>query len=467
MSRQKLAHWLRLVRQPSLIRRLLLSQMLGLAVLWGLVTTAMLHDAQDNEDLLRMDAVYTVVATIASNLADDPVRRQQTLDAFTTALHASYGDGVLVPQLFVWQEGRSIYHSAALLPGLRPAQTDHIGHLQAGGGTLRARTVAPLPGNIQVTLVMPGLPAAALGFHSRGFYLMPLAISLPLLALPAFFSLRVALRPWQAVADEITARRPGDLDALQSAPPHRELRPLVDSVNALLAQARVSLQRERNLVADAAHELRTPLAALRVNVEALSTQAFAVAERELLGNLLRCNERATRVVSQLLQLMRSEAEPRHEMCSLLCLYALAQDRLTVLDAFARTRRIELELLCEGEPPFQVRGSEETFTSLIDNLVENAIKYSPTGSTVCVRLARAGPQVQMHVIDSGPGIPQALHERVFDRFYRLPTTTQSGSGLGLTIARAAAERHGGKVALSSPSEGGLEVIVHIPLAVEHG
>lgn len=453
--------WLRRMRQPSLIRRLLLAQTVGLALLWAFITTLMLHDAQDGEDLLRMDSIYEVAATIASTLANDPEGRQQTLNVFTKALQSAYGDGVIVPQIFVWQGDSLVYHSMALPSASRPATTDQITQIQAADGSmLRARTVAHPSGGIRVAIATPGLPTTLVSFHSHGFYLMPLFISLPFLALPAFFSLRMALRPWQRVADEIAARKPGDLQALRSSPPHYELRPLVESVNALLAQARSSLQRERNLTADAAHELRTPLAALHVNAEALLERTSAAEERELLDNLLRCNERVTRVVSQLLQLMRSEAAPTQQPLQTLCLYALAQDRLSVLDALAQKRQIDVELLASGDPPFGVAGSMEAFTSLIDNLVENAIKYSPLASTVSLHLSRSAHHVELRVKDSGPGIPPSLHERVFDRFYRAPNASQSGSGLGLTIARAAAQRHGGRISLSTPPEGGLEVLVQL-------
>lgn len=465
MMRERLAQWLRLVRQPSLIRRLLLAQMLCLAALWALATTLMLHDAQDNDDLLRMDSIFALAASITHHQASTPDSRQQTLHAFTKALQESYGEGVVVPQLFVWQGEELIYHSAAPPPDLRPAHTDQVVHIQSGGEILRTRTVAFASGSLRITLVLPGLPTTLLSFHSHGFYLMPLFVSLPFLALPAFVSLRVALRPWQGVADEITARQPGDLRALSASPPHRELRPLIDSVNALLAQVRVSLQRERNLTADAAHELRTPLAALHVNAEALAAQTTSPADRELLDNLLRCNERAARVVSQLLHLMRSEVEPVQALNRTLCLHALAQDRLAVLDALAQARRIEVELIADGEPPFELEGNEEALTSLIDNLVENAIKYSPVGGAVSVRVARSGECLELQVSDNGPGIAQALRERVFDRFYRLPTASQSGSGLGLTIARAAVQRHAGSISLATGCSGGLRVIVRLPGATQ--
>jgi two-component system sensor histidine kinase QseC len=127
---------------------------------------------------------------------------------------------------------------------------------------------------------------------NRGFYLLPLLISLPFLVIPAWLSVRLALRPWRQVTRETSERGPADMTPLSYVPPHKELQPLVQSINSLLQRVRDSTSRERSLIADAAHELRTPLAAMRVNVEALKEQSTDEGQRELMGNLLRSNDRA-------------------------------------------------------------------------------------------------------------------------------------------------------------------------------
>jgi len=222
------------------------------------------------------------------------------------------------------------------------------------------------------------------------------------------------MRPWRKVAQEVAARGPQDLRPLAFKPPHGELAALVDNINALLQRVDASAARERSFIADATHELRTPLAAMRVNVEALQGQAHDARQQELLDGILNSGNRAARLVGQLLQLTRSEVQagagelPRRQ-----ALDTLLQDRLAALSGLAQAGDIELEL--QASVSLSVPGQRESLVSLIDNLVENAIKYSPRGSSVTVSLHAERGQAVLHVADQGPGIAPALYARVFDRF----------------------------------------------------
>jgi signal transduction histidine kinase len=138
-----------------------------------------------------------------------------------------------------------------------------------------------------------------------------------------------------------------------------------------------------------------------------------------------------------------------------------QDRLAMIEDLARARGVELEL--DGEGPVPVLGERESLASMVDNLINNAIKYSPGNGTVRVRVAREGDRAVLTVADQGPGIPPALRERVFDRFFRNPDQTQSGSGLGLAIVKSVIDRHGGDVVLDEALGGGLRARVRLPLA----
>jgi len=198
-----------------------------------------------------------------------------------------------------------------------------------------------------------------------------------------------------------------------------------------------------------------------VNVEALKEQSTDEGQRELMGNLLRSNDRAARLVGQLLQLMRSDAVLHGDLPVMLSLDALVQDRLAMIEGLASTRGVELELECEGNVP--VLGERESLVSMIDNLINNAIKYSPANGRVLVKVASESARAVLTVADQGPGIPPALRERVFDRFFRNPDQTQSGSGLGLAIVKSVVDRHGGEVVLEEAEGGGLLVTVRLPLA----
>ncbi len=200
---------------------------------------------------------------------------------------------------------------------------------------------------------------------------------------------------------------------------------------------------------------------MRVNVEALKEQSTDEGQRELMGNLLRSNDRAARLVGQLLQLMRSDAVSDNSLPVMLSLDALVQDRLAMIEVLASARHVELELVCDERVP--VLGERESLVSMIDNLIDNAIKYSPEGATVVVHVSREGAHALLTVADRGPGIPAPLRERVFDRFFRNPEQTQSGSGLGLAIVKSVVDRHGGEVVLGEAAGGGLLATVRLPLA----
>jgi two-component system sensor histidine kinase QseC len=263
-------------------------------------------------------------------------------------------------------------------------------------------------------------------------------------------------------------RAPDDLSPLQFKARHAELQPLTRSLDRLLARVRDGQQRERSFIADAAHELRTPLAAMRVHVEALQQRPLAEGDRHLLEGLGRSGERASRLVAQLLSLMRSDARrdaPGHGRLSLV---ALAQDRLAALAPLAQARDIDLEF--SGAREALIEGEREGLTSLLDNLIENAIKYSPAGAAVrvCVQTSMQDGRVRAELIveDEGPGIAPEHRGRVFDRFYRAPDQSLPGSGLGLAIVRSVAERHGASLQLDNREHGpGLRVTVGF--AAVHG
>ncbi|EOZ7500405.1 sensor histidine kinase, partial [Enterobacter hormaechei] len=174
--------------------------------------------------------------------------------------------------------------------------------------------------------------------------------------------------------------------------------------------------------------------------------------------IVRSNSRAARLVNQLLLMMHSEAHISTVM-SPVPLTTLIQERMAALEPLASGRRIEFEFIADDE--IHITGIRERLVSLIDNLIENAVKYSPEGGRIEVQLQSRDKSAQLRVLDAGPGIPVELRERVFDRFFRDPNQTQSGSGLGLAIVKAVTQQHNGRVNLSTSAEGGLMVTVDFP------
>ena len=452
-----------MLRRPTLVRRLMIAQMLMLSVLWSLaVAYVLLEGTGENSNVGR--GVLRAIISVADNLADQPARQQHSLGLLDAALREEFDDGdvpELAPRILVWRDGQLIYKSADAPSGIRSAGPEQMEVVYVKGQAWRSRSLTE--GATRVTVLEAGGAwQFFITINSRGYYLLPLLISLPFLLLPAWLSIRLAMRPWRKVAQEVAARGPQDLRPLAFKPPHGELAALVDNINALLQRVDTSAARERSFIADATHELRTPLAAMRVNVEALQGQTHDPRQQELLDGILNSGNRAARLVGQLLQLTRNEvqAEGGERLPQVLDL--LLQDRLAALSGLALAGEIELEL--QAGVSLRVPGQRESLVSLIDNLVENAIKYSPRGSSVTVSLHAERKQAVLHVADQGPGIAPELYERVFDRFFRAPQQGQPGSGLGLSIVASVVRQHGGSIQLHRGNGGvGLLVEVRLPLA----
>jgi two-component system, OmpR family, sensor histidine kinase QseC len=467
-----LKRWL----QPSLVRRLVLAQMATSALLWVILAAVISMEVEDDDEAKTRDVMRrgaAVVLTLAQALDAQPELLAQSirrLDEFQRSVGSPAGvsagassSAPQLPRIYVWREGQLAYRSS---------DSDANFSIEARSGEpLQKVTVNGLPWHQYVEdspdkrfrfVALAPATLEAYGFTpwSRSWLLLPLMVSLPLLLLPAWLSVQLALRPWAKLSSEIAARGPDDLQPLRFAPAHRELSPLTRAVNQLLSRLRAARGRERSFIADAAHELRTPIAAIQVNAEALKARKRSAPDLELLDGLLKSNDRAARLVSQLLALTRSDASPELKLTDQVDLEALVQNVLATWAALAQQRDVELDLTSQAD--LQVAGDAESLTALIDNLVGNAVKYSPPGGTVKVNLHADANAVQLTVTDQGPGIAPELRERVFERFFRAPGQAQSGSGLGLAIAKAVADRHGATLELSSGANGvGLQVRLRIP------
>jgi len=294
--------------------------------------------------------------------------------------------------------------------------------------------------------------------------LEPFGLLVPLLGLLVWFAVGHALQPLQRLAKAVKARRVNELEPLSDARLPEEVRPLVGSLNDLLGRLTAALERERAFMADAAHELRTPLTALHLQLGALARAGTEGERTEAMGKLSEGVQRAIRLVEQMLALARQE--PRAEpMRAQIALDELAREVVAELVPLADARRIDLGM-SEARSVF-VCGERDAVATLIRNLVDNAVRYTPAGGRVDVSVERSATQpaqALIRVIDNGAGIAREERERVFDRFYRKPGTRSPGSGLGLAIVKAIAIAHGATVALGEGEAGrGLAVTVSFPAA----
>jgi two-component system OmpR family sensor kinase len=258
---------------------------------------------------------------------------------------------------------------------------------------------------------------------------------------------------------QVATRAASDLSPLSAEGVPEEVKPLVGELNALFARVQGTLEAQTHFVADAAHELRSPLTALKLQLQAAERARDEAARQEALGELRSGIERSIALVEQLLALARLEgkSEQRSEPVDL---EDLARQAVSDLLPSAHAKRIDLGLATSE--PVQVTGSRESLHLILRNLLDNALKYTPAGGRVDIALGRDAQGAWLAVEDSGPGIPEADRERVFDRFYRVAGNGAEGSGLGLAIVRTVAERLGAQVQLGqSASLGGLRAEVRLP------
>lgn len=284
--------------------------------------------------------------------------------------------------------------------------------------------------------------------------LVPWLVTLPVLMLLMAFMVGRELKPLRVVAAGLRQRAPDDATLLDSRQVPTEVRPLVDALNALFTRISTMLVRERRFTSDAAHELRSPLAALRVQTEVVQ---LAGEDREMrehaVANLTVGIDRATRLVDQLLVLSRLDSFADLNDLEPVDWEQLLLAMLAELDHQAHKAGITLRYEQQGKPD-SLLGQQLLLSLLVRNLVDNALRYTPTGGTVTVTLS----QRQLKVEDNGPGVTLEHLARLGERFYRPPGQEQTGSGLGLSIVQRIAHLHGLQVVFANRVEGGFSATV---------
>jgi two-component system sensor histidine kinase QseC len=291
--------------------------------------------------------------------------------------------------------------------------------------------------------------------------IFPLLFALPLLAFLILWSVNRSLKPLTKIASDVTARDPSYLEALSVAECPIEIRPLLDGINSLLARLKKELEKERRFTADASHELKTPLAALRVQAEVAMSSSQPEERRHALEQIICAVDRTGHLVSQLLTLARLEPDATLDRREMIQLQPLVGEVMRELAPKAIAKNIELTL---AESTASCPGNAAMLSILIRNLIDNAIRYTPDSGKVRVSVSSDNDKAILDVQDSGPGIISEHRARVFDRFYRAPGAPSEGSGLGLSIAKRVVELHGGNIELQGPP--GLRVLVQLPRSQFH-
>lgn len=278
--------------------------------------------------------------------------------------------------------------------------------------------------------------------------LLPFLILFPVLLLVVGDLVRKLFRPIASLAAEIDRRGEQLLHPIDEQHLPAEVRPFVVAINRLLARVAQAMDGQRRFVADAAHELRSPMTALSLQAERLAACSLQVSARERLLPLCQGIERSRQLIDQLLSLAAAQAAvPRPQ--ARIGVHAVYRRVLEDLLPLAEQKHLDIGV--EGSADVQLLINPMDLFTLIKNLVDNAIRYTPAGGTIDLCLAQTDTGVCLQVKDSGPGISVEEHDRVFDPFYRTLGSGETGSGLGLSIVRAIAERVGARVALGFTDE----------------
>jgi signal transduction histidine kinase len=425
------------------IRNRLLLALLGMLALVALVMGAV---------------TYRNVLAETESLFDYQLRQMALSLRDQGEVSATQADALANEQLdFVVQiwtlDGRSIYATRAH-EDLPSRALLGLADVLVKGEVWRTYSVAT-PGRV-IQVAQPLATRQRLAANAALRSVTPLLFLAPLMALMAWWLAAMTLQPLRRVAHEVKSRGDKMLQPLPDEGLPDEVSPLVGALNGLLSRLGQTLETQRAFLSDAAHELRSPLTALKLQIEGLRRASDEAARQQAVASLAEGIDRAVRIVEQLLALARSEPGAQAPPMQALDLGELVRQAVadTVPYALSRGSRFELQ----ADKGVTVRGEALGLSVLVRNLADNAVRYSPPGSQVGLRVFSDGGVPVLEVDDTGPGIPPAERERVFDRFYRRAANGEEGSGLGLAIVKSVAERHGATVALGESPSGGLRVRV---------
>ncbi len=403
--------------------------------------------------LIAAVASFSLAFSDAREFQDDVLRQIAKLSAVSTTApiaslaqqSTSSNGGITDPESLV-----SIYH----LPGdvapvwLNRNLSSGMYTLDTDSGELRIY-VRDEKNGLRTVVSQPTEVRDEIAINSALRTLIPLLLLLPILVWLITYILRKELAPITRLStslDELPVERPGvitDNDLPQ------EITPFVHAINRLLERVNKLMSQQRRFIADAAHELRSPLTALSLQAQNLKSASSLEIVRERIVPLQEGIERARQLTEQLLSLAKTQSG--ESIGSDINVSAMAREQVAHYLPLAESKRIDLGI--EEVAQLHLHTEAESLRQIIKNALENAIKYTPAGGKVTLKLLTDNNDAVIEIIDNGPGIPVLEREKVFEPFYRIQDTTIAGSGLGLAIAREAAARLGGTLSFHDVQEGG--------------
>ena len=436
----------------SVRTQLLVGLILGLGAMSALAGYGIFRSALEEANELFDYELRSVAISLPQSVADTELANRESGD-----FEGLQDDRVVIQ---IWDASNLLTYES--LPSAKlPRQHAGFQSIEVGERHYRVFGLRQASRFVQVGQPMSVRDDSALTQASRTLW--PLLAILPLEIALVLLVVKRALRPVTVISRSLAARSIETLapiDMANAIP--TEVEPLVEALNDLLVRLDRALQAQRVFVADAAHELRTPLTSLKLQIQVARRDHAKLSDEDLLRKLEDRVNRAIHLVQQLLTLAREDAEASARAGNA-DLRRVATQVVGELSVLAEHKGIDIGLECTGpaamESPIVVNGDETSLTTMVTNLVDNAIRYASPGGQVDVRLCTNDAEVTLEVVDNGPGIPAADLERVLDRFYRAGNSTGQGSGLGLAIAaKVAAKHHAGFSVLNRTDGQGLKVTV---------
>jgi len=437
-------------RRASLKQRLLVLALTAITLVWLGATAFTYHNARKEFDEV-LDAHLAQAATLLVVQASHDLDELETEHA---PLPHKYARRVAFQ---VWNKGHQLRLHSANAPQ-QPLANEERGFSDhtIDGHRWRVFSTWNESAEYLIQVAERADMRDELARSIAGNMLKPLFISLPLLAILLWIAVARGLRPLDKLTREVEKRAPDNLAALDASSAPREVVPLIERLNRLFTRIEASMQKERRFTADAAHELRTPVAAIKAQAQVART-ADSEAERiHALDNAILGCDRAAHLIDQLLTLARIDnlGNDVTEVCQL---RVVAAEIIAAIAPIALSQHVQLELT-EGTE-VEVRCNPVLLRILLRNLIDNAMRHTQPGTSVWVSITNKQGLTCLSVNDNGPGIPEAELTRVSERFYRPIGTSASGSGLGLSIVNRIAEIHGASLRIAPQNEGkGLSVTV---------
>ena len=426
-------------QRASLKQRLLALILAAIALVWLGATAFTYHDAREEFD----EVLDAHLAQAAALLLVQTARDLDELETEHAPLLHKYSRRVAFQ---VWEDGKRLGLHSASAPQQPLAEIENgFSDSTVDGKRWRVFSSWDESGTYLIHVAERADVRDELAADIAGNLLQPLLFSLPLLAILLWVAVARGLQPLATLAREVERREPENLAALDASAAPREVLPLIERLNHLFARIAVSLQKERSFTADAAHELRTPIAAIKAQTQVARMAASDAERKHALDNALLGCDRASRLITQLLTLARVDSHrpgmPHSSVFEPCRLGDIAAETIAGLAPSALEKGVQLELLAAAETDATVSGNPELLRVLLRNLLDNAILHTPNGTAVQVSISREQKTICLSVSDNGPGIPEEERSKVLDRFYRPLGTQASGSGLGLSIVQRIAEVHG--------------------------